>query len=91
MAGTRRSHRFTIPRIHSAHKNLQRLSTIQQPLCHVLGGRGFERAQVEDAFVRDEAVTAVKSLIENSEACCFRGKGCMARRDEREYPSWVFD
>jgi hypothetical protein len=64
---------------------------IHQPLRHVLGGGGVECAQVEDAFVRDEAVAAVKSLIENSEACCFRGKGWMARRDERGYPSWVFD
>ena len=58
---------------------------------HVLGGRALERAQVEDAFVCDETVAAVKSLIENSEACCFRGKGYIARHDEEEYPSWVFD
>ena len=28
----------------------------------------------------------VKSLSENSMGFCFRGKGCMARRDEGEYP-----
>ncbi len=32
-----------------------------------------------------------QSLSENWERCCFRGQGRMARRDEGEYPSWVFD
>jgi len=32
-----------------------------------------------------------QSLSENSEGCCRRGKGWMGRRDEGEYPSWVFD
>src|SRR5260370_852267 len=32
-----------------------------------------------------------KSLFENFEWCCFRGKGRMARRDEGEYPWWIFD
>src|SRR6266478_5418273 len=31
-----------------------------------------------------------KSLSENYEGCCFRGKGRMARRDEGEYPL-IFD
>jgi len=34
---------------------------------------------------------AAKSLSKNSEGCCFRAKSWMARRDEGEYPSWVFD
>ena len=32
-----------------------------------------------------------KSRWKNYEGCCFRGKGWMARRDEGEYPSWIFD
>ena len=32
----------------------------------------------------------LKSLTENSEWCCFREKGWMARRDEGEYPLWGF-
>jgi hypothetical protein len=34
---------------------------------------------------------ARKSLFENYEGCCCCAKGRMARRDEGEYPSWVFD
>ena len=32
-----------------------------------------------------------ESLFGNYEGRCFRGKGRMARRDEGEYPSWIFD
>ena len=32
-----------------------------------------------------------KSLSENYKGCCFRAKGWMARRDEGEYPWWIFD
>src|SRR3989449_9255396 len=32
-----------------------------------------------------------KSLFGNYERRCFRGKGRMARRDEGEYPWWIFD
>ena len=35
-------------------------AVIHQALGDVLGGGGLERAQVEDAFVRDEAVAAVE-------------------------------
>jgi hypothetical protein len=33
----------------------------------------------------------VKSLSKNSEGFCFWAKGWMARRDEGEYPWWIFD
>jgi hypothetical protein len=36
-------------------------------------------------------VVFFKSLSENSKGGCFRAKGWLARRDEGEYPSWVFD
>jgi hypothetical protein len=36
-------------------------------------------------------VFSCESLSENYEECCFRGKGRMARRDEGEYPWWIFD
>ena len=32
-----------------------------------------------------------ESLFGNYEGCRFRGKGWMARRDEGEYPWWIFD
>ena len=32
-----------------------------------------------------------QSLFGNYEGRCFRGKGRMARRDEGEYPWWIFD
>ena len=32
-----------------------------------------------------------KSLFGNYEGRCFRGKGRMTRRDEGEYPWWIFD
>jgi hypothetical protein len=38
-----------------------------------------------------DAFKFLESLSENSEGCCFRAKGRMARRDEGEYPWWIFD
>ena len=35
-------------------------AVIHQPLRHVLGGRALERAQIQNALVRDEAVAAVE-------------------------------
>ncbi len=35
--------------------------------------------------------TMGKSLFGNYECACFRAKGRMARRNEGEYPWWVFD
>ncbi|MBM3841537.1 MAG: AMP-binding protein [Verrucomicrobia bacterium] len=32
-----------------------------------------------------------QSVSENSAGSCFRAKGRMARRDEGEYPPWIFD
>ncbi|MBM3838284.1 MAG: hypothetical protein FJ398_10015 [Verrucomicrobia bacterium] len=32
-----------------------------------------------------------KSVSENSAGSCFRAKGRMARRNEGEYPPWIFD
>ena len=32
-----------------------------------------------------------ESMLENSEGCWFWGEGWMARRNEGEYPLWVFD
>ena len=43
-------------------------AVIHQALRDVLGGDAVERAQVEDAFVRDEAV-AVEIFFEPSRAC----------------------
>jgi len=37
------------------------------------------------------AVSPLKSVSENSAGSCFRAKGRMARRDEGEYPPWIFD
>jgi hypothetical protein len=34
---------------------------------------------------------ASQSLFENSAGRCFHAKGWMARRDEGEYPLWIFD
>ncbi len=34
------------------------------------------------------ASTDSKSLFENSVEFCFRGKGCLARRDKGGYPQW---
>jgi hypothetical protein len=34
---------------------------------------------------------AGQSLSENCEGLCFCAKGWMARRDEGEYPWWIFD
>ena len=33
----------------------------------------------------------LSSPFKNYEGCCFRAKGRMARRDEGEYPLWIFD
>ncbi|MDB6064719.1 MAG: hypothetical protein JWR26_927 [Pedosphaera sp.] len=32
-----------------------------------------------------------RSLFENYAGRCFRAKGWLARRDEGEYPWWIFD
>ena len=32
-----------------------------------------------------------ESLFYHYKGCCFRGKGCMTRRNEGEYPFWIFD
>src|SRR5436190_12182178 len=42
-------------------------------------------------FNTGKFLPCAKSLSENSEGCCFCGTGWMARRDEGEYPSWIFD
>jgi len=42
-------------------------------------------------FVRRGISSGFKSVSENSAGSCFRAKGRMARRDEGEYPPWIFD
>jgi hypothetical protein len=56
--------------------------------------REFHLFPHQTEFNREMSETrerGIQSLSENWEGCCFRGKGWMARRDEGEYPSWVFD
>jgi len=40
---------------------------------------------------RSDTGREAQSLSENFKRRCFRAEGWMARRDEVEYPSWVFD
>ena len=56
------------------------------PDCRYVGQRA-----VEPVLPGGDSAVRSKSLSENSEWCCFRGRGRMARRDEGEFPSWVFD
>ena len=44
-----------------------------------------------DALNASLALSKFKSLTKNSEGCCFRATGWKARRDEGEYPWWIFD
>ena len=44
-----------------------------------------------EALQRAHKEFGVQSLFGNYEGRCFRGKGRMARRDEGEYPWWIFD
>src|SRR5258708_38881328 len=53
------------------------------------GGSG--RKPVSNRSVIRFGAGARKSLFGNYEGRCFRGKGRMARRDEGEYPWWIFD
>ena len=63
--------------------------------CAVRGDRVAKRyrklASHAVAGVSPDIYLRPESLSENSEGCCFRAKSWMARRDEREYPPWVFD
>lgn len=59
--------------------------TVLEKVESFAGAWGLRAATLESFHGRS------KSLSENSKGRCFRAKGWMARRDEREYPSWVFD
>ena len=46
------------------------------------------KSTVNDCVPTGTTPLWLKSVSENYEGCCFRGKGRMARRDEGEYPRW---
>jgi len=53
----------------------------------VLVGHVKARAVVTN----EKCAFTAKSVSENSAGSCFRAKGRMARRNEGEYPPWIFD
>ena len=53
--------------------------------------QSFSELRVYQSGESSILASLAKSVTENCLESCFRGKGCRARRDEGEYPSWVFD
>jgi len=61
---------------------------------HCVEGLQANRERIEDYVAHCLMLVTALSLTspsDNSTRSCFCGKDCRARRDEGEYPSWVFD
>jgi len=61
-----------------------------------MGGTGYQpvfggNLPPKGPAAEDSFQTRSQSVSENSAGSCFRAKGRMARRNEGEYPPWIFD